>query len=83
MDPPARDLVTIDQRDFSNIIVCVPKQATNLGTRIMDVNPMTTALSVEPNDPSYPKALADYCTQQFLVQEGQVLQVYEELVNLA
>ena len=47
----------------------------------MDVNQMNTVLPVERDDPAYPKVLADYCTQQFLVQEGQVLQVYEELVN--
>ena len=38
---------------------------------------------IEPSDPAYPKALADYCCQQFLVQDRQVQQVYEELVNLA
>ena len=38
---------------------------------------------IEPSDPAYPEALADYCCQQFLVQDRQVQQVYEEFVNLA
>lgn len=39
--------------------------------------------SIEPTDPSYPKALADYCAQPIIVEDGQVQQVYEELLNLA
>jgi Methyltransferase domain len=45
--------------------------------------PTEAFVAVEPSDPSYPKALADYCAQSFLIQDGQVIQVYEELVNLA
>ena len=45
--------------------------------------PKEAFLPIEPSDPSYPKALADYCCQQFLVQDRQVMQVYEEFVNLA
>ena len=39
--------------------------------------------SIEPTDPSYPKALADYCAQPIIVEDGQVQQVYEALLNLA
>lgn len=39
--------------------------------------------AVDPSDPSYPKALVDYCCQQFMVQDRQVMQVYEELLHLA
>jgi len=39
--------------------------------------PKETFLAIEP------KALADYCCQQFGVENYQVIQVYEELVNLA
>lgn len=38
---------------------------------------------VDAADPGYPKALVDYCCQQFLIQDRQVMQVYEELLNLA
>ena len=38
---------------------------------------------LDPTDRSYAKALADYCSQPFMVMDGQLIQVYEELVNLA
>lgn len=38
---------------------------------------------VDVSDASYPKALVDYCCQDFLIQDRQVMQVYEELLNLA
>lgn len=58
-----------------------------MGTLIMEPQARTpvchTFESVDPSDPSYPKRLADYCSQAILVKDRQVLQVYEELVNLA
>lgn len=39
--------------------------------------------AIAPSDPRYAKAVVDYCTAEFLVQDGQVLQVYEEFLNLA
>jgi hypothetical protein len=45
--------------------------------------PKHAFLSIAPSDPSYPKALVDYCCQQFLVQDRQFMQVYEEILNLA
>lgn len=39
--------------------------------------------AVSPSDPTYPKALVDYCCQEFLIRDGQVMQVYEELLSLA
>ena len=39
--------------------------------------------SVDPSDPNYPEALANYCCNPVLVKDRQILQVYEELVNLA
>jgi hypothetical protein len=38
---------------------------------------------IDPSDPSYAKVVADYCCQAVMVGDGQILQVYEELVNLA
>jgi len=38
---------------------------------------------VDAADPGYAKALADYCCHQILIKDRQILQVYEELVNLA
>ncbi len=39
--------------------------------------------AVSVSDPAYPKAVVDYCCQEFLIRERQVMQVYEELLNLA
>jgi len=39
--------------------------------------------AVSPSDPAYPKALVDYCCQEFLGRDRQVMHVYEELLNLA
>jgi cephalosporin hydroxylase len=44
---------------------------------------MDAFIAVEPSDPSYAKAVADYCVQEFLVKDQEILQVYEEFVNLA
>jgi hypothetical protein len=38
---------------------------------------------VDPSYRSYPQALVDYCCQQILVKDRQIVQVYEELLNLA
>ena len=48
-------------------------------------NPVVTHAfePVDPSDPSYPRALAEYCSHPVLIKDRQVLQVYEELVNLA
>src|SRR5437016_6290063 len=40
-------------------------------------------VAVDPDDPSYAKAMVDYCAQSCMVESGQLLQVYEELLNLA
>src|SRR6516225_3988368 len=40
-------------------------------------------LSTDPRDPNYPKALVDYCAQQFLIDQEELLQVYEEILNIA
>lgn len=37
----------------------------------------------DPGGPDYPKALVDYCAQQFLIERHELLQVYEEILNLA
>lgn len=47
------------------------------------VEPTRAHLRVDPSSPEYPKALADYCCRQFIFRTGQLLQVYEEFVNLA
>jgi predicted O-methyltransferase YrrM len=47
------------------------------------MGPKEAFVPVAPSDPSYAKALADYCCQEFLVKDRQILQVYEEFVNLA
>ena len=44
---------------------------------------MTAFAPIEPTDPSYPKALVDYCAQQNIIHDGQFQQVYEEFLNLA
>lgn len=51
-------------------------------SRIPKIVPEVFA-SIDPADPCYAKALADYCTKRFLVDDSQVLQVYEEFLNLA
>jgi predicted O-methyltransferase YrrM len=38
--------------------------------------------AISPSDPAYPRAVVDYVCQEFL-QDRQVMQVYEELLNLA
>jgi hypothetical protein len=47
------------------------------------ISPRQAFEPVDPSDPVYPRALVDYCCQDFLVNDRQVMQVYEELVNLA
>src|SRR5262245_9355550 len=49
----------------------------------MSIAPTQTFEPIDPSDPGYPRALVDYCCQQFLINDGQVMQVYEELLNLA
>jgi predicted O-methyltransferase YrrM len=39
--------------------------------------------AVDPADPDYPRILAEYCSHSVLIKDRQILQVYEELVNLA
>jgi dihydrofolate reductase len=39
--------------------------------------------AVDTSAPGYAEAVVDYCCQEFLVADHQVLQVYEELLNLA
>jgi hypothetical protein len=39
--------------------------------------------AIKPDDPSYVKAVVDYCCQPFPTRERQVMQVYEELLNFA
>jgi predicted O-methyltransferase YrrM len=43
----------------------------------------TSFAAVSPSDPAYPEALVDYCCQEFVVHNGPVMQVYEELLSLA
>jgi Methyltransferase domain len=54
-------------------------------TRDIDISsPRADAFApTDRSDPSYPKSLVDYCFQEFLVRDGQLLQVYEELLNIA
>ncbi len=53
------------------------------GEKQISKAPTQAFSTVAPSDPSYPRALVDYCCQQFLIQDRQILQVYEEFVNLA
>lgn len=39
--------------------------------------------AVDSSNPDYPRILVDYCCRNFIVQTGQLLQVYEEFLNLA
>jgi hypothetical protein len=39
--------------------------------------------AVDPSDPDFPRIMADYCSHPVLMKDRQILQVYEELVNLA
>jgi hypothetical protein len=43
--------------------------------------PVFAAITQE--DPTYPKAVLDYCRQRFLIKDRHVRQVYEELMNFA
>src|SRR4051794_2588490 len=45
--------------------------------------PKDPFLPVDPSHPSYAKALVDYCSQRFIVEDRQLMQVYEELLHLA
>lgn len=47
------------------------------------IAPIRPFEAVAPSEPDYPKELVDYCCQEFLVQDRQLMQVYDELVNLA
>lgn len=39
--------------------------------------------AVDTSNPDYPRLLAEYCSHHVLIKDRQILQVYEELVNLA
>lgn len=38
---------------------------------------------VDPADPDYPRAVVDYCCADVLIEDRQVMQVYEELLHFA
>ncbi len=45
--------------------------------------PKEALTCIDASDPSYPKAVADYCTKEFLIKDRQVMQVYEEFLHLS